>query len=75
MSDEKEIRDVMKAERRRRTEERLEADLKGYLLKAIKDGNEEQFMQGISDLGHKPGSEKYEYYQKRWRALVGRREP
>jgi hypothetical protein len=32
-------------------------------------------MQGISDLGHKPGSEKYEYHQKRWRALVGRREP
>jgi restriction endonuclease Mrr len=73
MSDEKEIQEVMQAERMQRTSERQKANLRSDMLRAIKECNEETFMYAIDALGHKPGSEEYKKYQKKFREHVGNR--
>lgn len=74
MSDEKEIREVMRAERRHKTVKQQEADLREFMLKAIRNCDEESFLWAVTALGHEPGSDEYEKFRKRWRALVGKRE-
>jgi hypothetical protein len=73
MSDEKEIREVMRAERKHKTVKQHEADLKQFMLKAIRNCDEEGFLWAVTALGHERGSDEYETFRKRWRALVGKR--
>jgi len=73
MSDEKEIREVMRAERKHKTVKQQEADLKQFMLMAIRNRDEESFLWAVTALGHEPGSAEYEKFRKRWRELVGRR--
>ena len=74
MSDEKEIREVMRAERKHKTVKQQEADLRQFMLKAIRNCDEESFLWAVIALGHEPGSDEYEKFRKKWRALVGKRE-
>jgi hypothetical protein len=73
MSEEKEIREVMRGERANRTSARQKADLKRDMLRAIREGDEAAFMYAIAGLGHEPGSEQYKEFQKRFREHVASR--
>ena len=44
MSDEKEIREVTRAERKHKTAKQQEADLREFMLKAIRDCDEKSFL-------------------------------
>jgi hypothetical protein len=74
MSDDEEIREVMRAEQKHKTVKQQEADLRQFMLKAIRHCDEESFLWAVTALGHEPGSDEYEKFRKRWRALVGKRE-
>jgi hypothetical protein len=73
MSDEKEIREVIRAERRHKTVKQQEADLKQFMLTAIRNRDEESFLWAVTALGHEAGSAEYERFRKKWRELVERR--
>jgi hypothetical protein len=73
MCDEKEIREVMRAERKHRTVKQQEADLRRFMLTAIRNCDEESFLWAVTALGHEPDSAEYEKFRKKWRELVGRR--
>ena len=65
MSDEKEIREVMRAERKHKTVKQQEADLRQFMLKAIRNCDEESFLWAVTALGHEPGSDEYEKFRKK----------
>jgi hypothetical protein len=73
MSDEKDIREVMRGDRRGKTVRQQEADLKRFMLTAIRNCDEESFLWAITALGHEPGSAEYEEFRKKWRELVEKR--
>jgi len=60
----------MQAERKQRTTERQEANLKQAMLEAIRNCDEPGFMHAIRALGHTEDSDEYKSYQKKFRAHV-----
>ncbi len=79
MSDEDEIRDVMRDELRaakgkpplHSTDAEERARIRAAMLRAIKECNEADFINAILALGHTPGSGEYERMIREWRVHFG----
>jgi hypothetical protein len=81
MSDEKEINNVRHNEIRAasgkppidRTSQEQKARIKNAMLRALREGNEADFIAAILDLGHNEGSDEYVRIMKLWRERPARR--
>jgi hypothetical protein len=73
MSDEKDIHEVMRAERTGKTTAREKANLRKDMLQAIRDCDEDSFMDAIRALGYTPESVEYKAFLKKFRAHVANR--